>query len=129
MGRARLVLATVVVSLLPRLAPAQTPPEGWVVLPVDEYRTLREKAIPPPPAALTPPLDATLTRIDYDLRADGDTVSGRVALTIDVLRDGWTRLQIPGGLMAREATLDNQPVTLTGGPPPSVLLSKRGRST
>jgi hypothetical protein len=129
MGRAHLVLATVFVSLLPGLAPAQTPPEGWVVLPVDEYRTLREKAIPPPPAAATPPMDATLTRIDYDLRADGDTVSGRVALTIDVLRDGWTRLQLPAGLMARDAALDSQPVTLAGGPPPSVLLSRRGRST
>ena len=128
MGRARLVLATVVVSLLPRIAPAQQPPDGWVVLPVDEYRTLREKAIPPPPVAATPPMDATLTRIDYDLRADGDTVSGRVALTIDVLRDGWTRLQIPAGLMACEASLDGQPVTLVGGPPPHVLLSRSGRS-
>ena len=48
-------------------------------------------------AAAAPPVDATLTRVDYDLRVDGDTVAGRALLTIDVLRDGWTRVQIPAG--------------------------------
>ena len=46
--------------------------DGWVVLPVDEYRALRDRAIPPPPPPPAPPVDATLTRIDYDLRVDGD---------------------------------------------------------
>ena len=50
----------------PLLAQAPTP-DGWVVLPVDEYRALRDRALgvaPPPPA---PPVEATLTRVDYDL--------------------------------------------------------------
>ena len=111
------------------IATAQTPapPDGWVVLPVDEYRALRERANPPAPTA-TPPVDATLTRLDYDLRVDAEAVTGRAILTIDVLREGWTRLQIPAGLMVREAALDGQPVALVDGPPPHVLLSHAGRS-
>src|SRR2546427_3625987 len=109
---------------------AQTvaPPEGWVVLPVDEYRALRERAFPsaPPPAAS--PVDATLTRVDYDLRVDGDSVAGRALLTIDVLREGWVRVQIPAGLKVRDARLDGQPLSLVDGPPPHVLLSRAGRS-
>src|SRR5262249_7994886 len=103
-------------------------PEGWVVLPVDEYRALRERAFPVPPAPLAPPLDATLTRIDYDLRVDGDTAVGRALLTIDVLKDGWTRLAIPAGLMVRDATLDGRRVPLVEGTPPQVLLSRAGRA-
>ena len=72
-------------------------------------------------------MDATLTRVDYDLRVDGESVTGRALLTIDVLRDGWTRVQIPAGLMVRDAQLDGQPVSLVGGPPPHVLLSRAGR--
>src|SRR5262245_9935153 len=61
---------------------AQTPAaDGWVVLPVDEYRALRDRAIPPPPAPPAPPMDATLTRIDYELRVDTDSISGRALLT------------------------------------------------
>src|SRR5437868_624262 len=111
-------------------AVAQTtaPPEGWVVLPVDEYRALRDKAQPPPPPPQVPPVEATLTRVDYDLHIDGDTVAGRAVLTIDVLRDGWTKIQIPAGLMVRDAQLDGRPVSLVGGPPPQVLLDRAGRS-
>jgi len=108
---------------------AQTPisPEGWVVLPVDEYRALRERANPQPPQPANPPVDATLTRVDYDLRVENESVAGRALLTIDVLRDGWTRVQIPAGLMVRDARLDGQPVSLVEGPPPYVLLSRAGR--
>ncbi|MGH9257747.1 MAG: hypothetical protein ACRD3C_24575 [Vicinamibacterales bacterium] len=102
-------------------------PDGWVVLPVDEYRALRERANPQPPQPAGPPVDATLTRIDYDLRIENDTVAGRALLTIDVLRDGWTRVQIPAGLMVRDAQLDGQPVPLVEGPPPHVILSRAGR--
>src|SRR6185436_19197516 len=84
--------------------------EGWVVLPVDEYRALRDRANPPTPPPPPPPVDATVTRLDYDLRVDTDTATGRAILTIDVLRDGWTRLQVPQGLMVRDASLDGQPV-------------------
>jgi hypothetical protein len=49
-------------------------------------------------------------------------------LTIDVLRDGWTQVPIPAGLMARDARLDGQPVSLAAGQPPRVILSRAGRS-
>ena len=131
MRRARLVpIVTSVCVLVCAVGAAQTaaPADGWVVLPVDEYRTLRQRANPPPALPPAPPLEATLTRLDYDVRVEADTVSGRATLTIDVLRDGWTRVHIPAGLMVREATLDGQPVALVDGPPPQVLLSRAGRS-
>src|SRR5437870_5727926 len=118
MSRARLACAVVVVCASwpagPENVSAQTtaPPEGWVVLPVDEYRALRERALPPAPPDAAPPVDATLTRVDYELRVDSDSVAGRALLTIDVLKDGWTRVQIPAGLKARDARLDGQPVSL-----------------
>ena len=128
--RRPVVLAMIVCALCsPVRSSAQVPipPEGWVVLPVDEYRALRERANPQPPQPANPPVDATLTRVDYDLRVENESVAGRAVLTIDVLRDGWTRVQIPAGLMVRDARLDGQPVSLVEGPPPYVLLSRAGR--
>src|SRR6202521_1099096 len=46
---------------------------GWVVIPVDEYRVLRAKAYPVEHDPEPPPLDATLTRVDYDLRSEEHT--------------------------------------------------------
>src|SRR5262252_1392758 len=111
-------------------ATAQAPAtsDGWVVLPVDEYRALRDRANPPAPPPSAPPVDATLTRIDYDLRVDGDSVAGRALLTIDVLKDGWASVQIPAGLMARDARVNGQPVPLVDGPPAHVLLARAGRA-
>src|SRR5687767_5509874 len=131
MTRALLVIAIGVCALcVPAHTAAQTPvpPDGWVVLPVDEYKALRDRANPQPAQPTPPPVDATLTRIDYDLRIENEAVAGRALLTIDVLRDGWTRVQIPAGLMVRDARLDGQPVSLIEGPPPYVLLSRAGRS-
>src|SRR4030095_1663896 len=129
MSRALLITTVVVCALgsAERVNAQTTTPDGWVVLPVDEYRALRDRANPQPPPPSPPPIDATLTRIDYDLRVNGDSVSGRAVLTIDVVRDGWTRVQIPAGLMVRDARLDGQPVSLIEGPPPYVLLSSAGR--
>ena len=133
MNRARLACAAVVVcACWPAgsgrvIAQAATPPEGWVVLPVDEYRALRERALPPAPPDAAPPVDATLTRVDYELHVDGDSIAGLALLTVDVLKDSWTRVQIPAGLMARDARLDGQPVSLVDGPPPHVLLEHAGR--
>ena len=130
MGRRGLVSATIGVWALCSATSivAQTAaPEGWVVLPVEEYCALRERALPPAPPPAAPPLDATLTRVDYDLRVERDTVAGRALLTIDVLREGWARVAIPAGLMVRDARLDGQPVSLVEGPPPHVLLSRAGR--
>jgi hypothetical protein len=131
MSRTGVVAAMLLCALAgPAGAIAQTtaPPEGWVVLPVDEYRALRDKAQPPPALPPGPPVEATLTRVDYDLHIEGETVAGRAVLTIDVLRDGWTKVQIPAGLMVRDAQLDGRPLSLVGGPPPHVLLDRAGRS-
>ena len=119
----------VVAGLAAGVAVAQTPPaEGWVVLPVDEYRALRERTRPPAPPPISA-VDATLTRVDYELRLENDAIVGRALLTADVLRDGWARVAVPAGLMAREARLDGQRVALVEGPPPYVLLSRAGRAS
>jgi hypothetical protein len=107
---------------------------GWVVIPVEEYRVLRAKAYPADQNPEPPPLDATLTRVDYDLRVLGDLASGRATLTVDVLKDGWVRVPVPAGLLVREARLDGKLVSLVPstdskkGTHPSALLSHAGRS-
>src|SRR5260370_888076 len=106
---------------------------GWVVIPVDEYRVLRAKAYPVEHDPEPPPLDATLTRVDYDLRVAGDLAAGRAALTVDVLKDGWVRVPVPAGLLVREARLEGKQVSLGPGAPGkggthlSALLSHAGR--
>jgi hypothetical protein len=127
-GRIAAAIAWCVLCGATRLA-AQTPsPEGWVVLPVDEYRALRERSlgIGPPPAL--PPVDATLSRVDYELRVDGESIAGRVVLTVDVLREGWARVAIPAGLMVRDARIDGRPVALVEDAAPHLLLSRSGRT-
>src|SRR5215471_14017038 len=104
-------------------------PEGWVVLPIDEYRALRARAFPGTPEPAPPPIDAALTRVDYDLRVAGDSVTGQVRLTVDVLRQGWASVQVPAGMLVRDARIDGRPTALVEGTPPRVLLSRAGRST
>jgi hypothetical protein len=107
---------------------------GWVVISVPEYRALRVKAYPTEREPEPPPVDATLTRVDYDLRVDTDLASGRATLTVDVLKNGWVRVPIPAGLFVREAKLDGKSLSLA--PPTagkdasqlSALLSHPGRS-
>jgi hypothetical protein len=90
---------------------------GWVVISVDDYQTLRAHAFPTEHDPEPPPVDATLTRVDYDLNIAGELATGRASLTIDVLKDGWVRVPIPSGLLVREARLDGKLVSLvTGGP-------------
>jgi hypothetical protein len=113
---------------------------GWVVLPVEEYRALHERAYPIERQPEPPPVEATLTRVDYDLRINGEAAgagelaSGRATLTIDVLKDGWVRVPIPAGLLVREARLDGKLVSLVssvggkGGNQLSALLSHAGRA-
>lgn len=110
---------------------AQEPPraEGWVVLSLNEYRALRERAFPTPADPSPPPVDATLTRVDYELRVAGDTVTGQARLAIDVLKQGWVSVQAPTGVLVRDARLEGRPITLVDGNPPRVLLSRTGRST
>ena len=130
MGRAPVIVAIGVCCVTGIVPAAAQPPaaDGWVVLPVEEYRTLRERSLglPAPPAAS--PVDATLTRVDYELRGDGNSIDGRALLTVDVLREGWARVPIPPGLMVRDATVDGQPVALVEEGPAHLLLSRSGRS-
>ena len=70
---------------------------GWVVIPVAEYRTLHSKAYPVEPEPEMPPVQATLTRIDYDIHIGGELAKGHVNLTVDVLKDGWVSVPIPAG--------------------------------
>ncbi|PYV65758.1 MAG: hypothetical protein DMG97_31405, partial [Acidobacteria bacterium] len=56
---------------------------GWVVIPIDEYRDLHARAYPAEHEAEPPSVDATLTRVDYDLRSNGEIATGRADLTVD----------------------------------------------
>src|SRR5580692_5606515 len=98
---------------------------GWVVIPVKEYNELHAGAFPAAREAENAPLDATLTRIEYDMRVQDGVASGRATLTVDVLKEGWVRIPVPSGLLVREARLDGKPLSLAGG---AALLSKKGRS-
>ena len=92
--------------------PTDTPhASGWVVISVDEYKVLRAKAYPVEREPEPPPLDATLTRVDYDLHVQGDLAAGQANLTVDVLKDGWVRVPVPTGLLVREARLDGKLVS------------------
>jgi hypothetical protein len=88
---------------------------GWVVIPVDEYQDLRAHAFPSQQAPEPPPVDATLTRVDYELNIARDLATGRATLTVDVLKDGWVRVPIPSGLLVREPRLDGKLVSLVSG--------------
>jgi hypothetical protein len=107
---------------------------GWVVIPVDEYQNLRARAFPAERDPEPPPVDATLTRVDYDLRIAGDLATGRASLTVDVLKDGWVRVPVPAGLLVREARLDGKLVSLVSGMPgkggnqPAAVLAHAGRA-
>jgi len=106
--------------------------QGWVVLPIREYETLHARAYPADREPEGPPVEATLTRVDYDLRVEGSVATGSARLTIDVLKDGWVRVPIPPGLLVREARMGSGSVSLvpavgTSGQLAAVL-SKKGRS-
>ena len=92
-------------------------------------RALRARAFPTTPDPLPPPVDAMLTRVEYELRGvSGDTVAGEARLTVDVLKQGWVGLQMPAGLLVRAARIDGKPTALIDGNPPRVLISRAGRS-
>jgi hypothetical protein len=128
------LLALVFLSASSVLGQTTAHSPGWVVLPVGEYRALHARAYPIEGDPEPPPVDATLTRVDYELRIDGELASGRASLTVDVLKDGWVRVPVPAGLLVREARLDGKLVSLipgavgkTGGQL-SALLSRSGRA-
>lgn len=114
-------------------APAVDVPrsEGWVVLPVSDYRDLRARAYPPSPSPDPIAFPALLTRVEYDLKVAGDAATGRARLHVDVLKEGWVRVPAPSGLLVREARLDGRPLPLLDGEPgqpPQALLSRTGRA-
>ncbi len=111
---------------------------GWVVIGIEDYKALHARAYPPEREPEPPPVEATLSRVDYDLRVNtttGEFVSGKANLTIDVLKDGLVRVPIPAGLLVREARLDGKLVSLVSAPAGkssggtlSAVLSHPGRS-
>src|SRR5215207_6605101 len=114
-----LLLLTLLATLGLSSSSAQTTasaPDGWVVLPVSEYMALKHAAAPAEPEPAAPPVEATLSRIDYDLKVDGDLATGEARLTVDVIKNGWVRVAMPEGLMVRDAQLDGRPVNLITEP-------------
>ena len=95
MNRSHLFVAAVLCLAAASFAEDAAHSPGWVVIPVNEYQALHAKAYPAPREADPPPVEATLTRVDYDLRVDGLLATGRATLTIDVLKDGWVRVPLP----------------------------------
>ncbi|MFN2578918.1 MAG: hypothetical protein ABR607_14655 [Pyrinomonadaceae bacterium] len=104
------------------------------MLPISEYAALRHAAFPAEAEPVPPAVEATLSRLDYKLKVDGDLASGEARLTVDVIREGWVRLPLPEGLMVRDAKLDGREVSLVthatakGPATAELLLSKTGRS-
>jgi hypothetical protein len=111
-----------------------TSSDGWVVLAISDYAALRHAASPADPEPVAPPVEATLSRIDYELKVDGDLATGVARLTVDVIKNGWVRVAMPDGLVVRDAQLDGHPVNLVMNPTDKgpgradLLLSKTGRS-
>jgi hypothetical protein len=128
------VIAIALAGGVPASAQTAATSDGWVVLPVSDYIALKHAAFPSDPEPAPPPVEATLSRIDYELKIDGDLATGEARLTVDVIKNGWVRVPLPAGLMVRDAQLDGKPVNLVSGSAQGgagrmdVLLSKAGRS-
>jgi hypothetical protein len=106
--------------------------DGWVVLPVEEYRALRARAYPPDRPPDPPPVDAVISGVDYDLAVTGDSAAGQARVTIDVFKEGWVRVPMPTGLLVRDARIDGRQVALVEDVSgktraSSLLLSHTGR--
>ncbi len=133
----RLGICVCALLALASRAPAQDAPraDGWVVLPIDEYRALRARAFPPDSGPSRPPVDATLTRVDYTLQLSGDSIAGQARLTVDVLQPVWVSVQVPSGMLVRDARIDGRPTAIVedrdvqkSGGSPRLLISSSGRT-
>jgi hypothetical protein len=125
----RLIAGVTGAILIAHLAGAQDAPrpDGWVVLPIEDYRALRARAFPNIPDPAPPPVDAALTRVDYELRVAGDSVTGQARLTVDVLKQGWAAVLVPAGMLVRDARIDGRATALVEGTPPRLLFARAGR--
>ena len=89
MNRLRLPVSGAALALLSlsffALPTAAQSADGWIVLPVSEYAALKRAAAPAEPEPVAPPVEATLSRIDYDLKVDGDLATGEARLSVDVI--------------------------------------------
>lgn len=128
MLRAPVIVALALATVSQARAQEPARPDGWVVIPVDEYRALRLKAYPPDPPPDPPPVPVTLSRVDYDLRVNGDSIGGEARLTVDVLKDGWVAVPIGAGFFVRGARVDGRAISVIDDPTPHILFSKRGRA-
>src|SRR6266576_922405 len=102
--------------------PVESPhASGWVVIPVEEYRVLRAKAYPVEHDPEPPPLDATLTRVDYDLHVTGDesislptTESGVTRASVELPRQGID-LRVDGGILSEKSETSGETKWLAYG--------------
>ena len=117
----------VAVCLLALALYAQDAPRatGWVVIPVQEYNALRNRTLQADPEPLGPPVEATLSKVEYVLQVTNGVASGHATLTVDVLKDGWVKVPIPAGLLVRDARIAGKVISLVDG---AAVLSARGRS-
>ena len=104
-----------------------TPLDGWVVISLDEYRALRLRAYPPEPPPQPPPVDLALTRADYDLRVNGDSIEGEARLAVDVFAEGLVVVPLPSGFLVR-AVRGARLMSIVGQGGQQLLVTKRGRS-
>jgi len=132
-----LTLLIFALSAIPTSLSAQEPSHspGWVVISIDEYDRMRARAYPSEREPDGPPVEATLTRVDYELQINSELAAGRANLTVDVLKDGWVRVPVPPGLLVRQARLDGKLLSLVsysgskgGAGQLSALLSHAGRA-
>jgi len=104
MAWTRIILLIAFAATVPALvAEDSASTGGWAVIEVDQYRELLSKAHPAEQPTAPPPVDAAFTSIEYDLRLTGDSAVGTARLAIDVLKDGWVRMDIPKDLRVQEA--------------------------
>lgn len=109
------------VFFLSTLSVCLAQPSGWAVLTLKEYEALRAKPGAPPEFA------AALARIDYDLRVDGTTASGKAVLAIDVAKAGeWVTVPLPAGLAIAAST---EPLVALSKEQRAVVLRGAGRLT
>lgn len=125
-----LLLSALILLAITCLAQDAPHSPGWVVLPIDDYRSLHARAYPTEREPEPPTVAATLTRVDYDLRISSEVATGKASLTVDVLKDGWVRVPVPPGLLVRDAQIDGKPVALAAGEKGgmSALLDHSGRT-